>query len=208
MRAHSRQRALFLKSAQFFGQRVLLFLAVAAHGFIIGDLRIRRANANLRQLAFVQPQRRAAQGGEQRLIPRAVFNGLQQRRHGADFRNIKISLARVAEHGNAFRFEHLRGQRRASPRGAHENRHITVAKRPFRLGFGVIKRRADQLMNARGDNLRLPLDGGQFPLRALLVSLLHGFRAGLIENVQLDRRVVFPRRQAAEELFPLVIVGA
>ena len=99
-RAEPPARALCLKRAQLFGQRVVHLFAIAAHRLMIGRFDVRRIDPNLRQLALLKPQRRAAQGGEQRLIPRAVLDGLQKRRHGANLRDIKIPLARVTEHRN------------------------------------------------------------------------------------------------------------
>ena len=194
---------LFLKAPELLRQLVLHLLAIMANRFTKGNLRIRRFHANRRQLRFAQPHRRAFQCRKQRLIPFAVLDIFQQCHHRADFRNIEISVARVAEHGNALRAEHICRKRCASPRRTHQNNDIAVTDGSFRICFSVVKRRADQLMDASGDHLRLPLDGS--PFAAVLVFVPIVLVRALIQDMQLDRRVILPRRQTAEELFAFVV---
>lgn len=131
--------------------------------FAIGDLRIRRAECEscASSLSFspsAGPRRAASSGSS-----RAPFSMVCSSAVMARIWNIKISLARVAEHGNAFRFGHLRGSSAASPCGAHENRHITVAA-AFPSRFWRHKTACQPAHECARRQPSPPLDGGQFPL--------------------------------------------
>ena len=208
-----------LKPAQPFGERIVHRLAVAAHGLVKRHARVRRMDADARQLAVLQPQRRALERREQRLVLRAVVNRRQQRHHRADLRHVEIALARIAEDRDARPGEHIRRQRRAAPRHAHEHRHVPVAKRPLAPLLRVVEHRADQRLNARRGDLRLPLDGGQLPLIRQAVARLTVTRHGLfrrvvravlrfpgpVDQMQLQRRVVRPRGQTGDERLARIV---
>ena len=206
-----------IERAQLLCQRVVHLLAVAAHGLVIGHARIRRVNADVGQLVVAQARGRAAQARQQRRVLRAVVDRREQRHHRADLRDVEVALARIAEGRDALLLQDVRRQRSAAARDAHENRHVAIAQRALATGFGVVKRRADQRTDALARDQRLPLDRRQLALAVRAVAVLQlvllvlvRLRVGravlrLIEDVQLDGRVVLAHGQARNQPLARII---